>query len=475
MIETVAGSGRGTALSGKKPAKAQKATGSREIILDVLLEVLERQRFVHEILRQALEKYQYFDKPDRAFITRVSEGTVEKLLAIDRVIDTCSKVKVAKQKPVIRTILRMSVYQLLWMDRVPDRAVCSEAVKLAKGRRFGELSGFVNGVLRSVARRREEFDFQDWSLRYSMPSWILDMWRQQYGEETLERMLQAFLADRSTAVRCNLYRASMEQILESLEGQGVRVSVSPLSPQVLCLEKYDYPEGLEAFQKGWICVQDPSSSLVAEAAAPRPGAWVLDVCGAPGGKSLHMADKLKGTGLVTVRDLTEAKIRLVQENIDRTGAKNIRTEVWNALEFDGEWEEKADIVIADLPCSGLGVIGRKPDIKYRVSQEKIDELVVLQRQILSVVSRYVKPGGILVYSTCTISPRENQEQRTWFLEQFPFLPENLAGRFGEAVTEDTMKDGYIQLLPGRYPCDGFFIAVFRKEGNSSPMCPINNK
>ena len=330
MTKTAAGPGKGRTLPEKKKAKEQKATGTREIILNVLLEVLERERFVHDTLRQALEKYQYFDKPDRAFITRVCEGTVEKLLTVDQVINACSKVKVAKQKPVIRTILRMSVYQLLWMDRVPDRAVCSEAVKLAKGRRFGELSGFVNGVLRSVARRREEFDFQDWSLRYSMPSWILDMWRQQYGEEIVKGMLEAFLAERSTMVRCNLSRVSMEQILESLKGQGVETSVSPLSPQVLCLKKYDYLEGLEAFQRGWICVQDPSSSLVAEAVIPRPGDQVLDVCGAPGGKSLHMADKLKGTGLVTVRDLTEEKIRLVQENIDRAGAENIRTEVWNA-------------------------------------------------------------------------------------------------------------------------------------------------
>lgn len=439
-----------------------KATKSREIILDILLEVLERERFVHDVLGQALGKYQYLEKADRAFITRIAEGTVENLLAIDQVIDCCSRVKTAKLKPVIRTILRMSVYQLLWLDRVPDSAAINEAVKLAKSRRFGELGGFVNGVLRSVARRREEFAFADWSLKYSMPQWILKMWQDQYTDETVEGILQAFLADTPTGVRCNLAKASREQIIESLEGQGVKVSVSPLSPQVLLLEQYDYLDGLKAFQKGWICVQDPASSLVAEAAAPRPGDQVLDVCGAPGGKSLHMADKLGKTGMVTVRDLTKEKISLVQENIDRIGADNIRAEVWDALEFDRRWEEKADIVIADLPCSGLGVIGKKPDIKYRVSLEKMEALVLLQRQILSVVSRYVKPGGTLVYSTCTISSRENQEQRQWFLDNFPFLPENIEGRLGEVVVEDTMREGYVQLLPGRYPCDGFFIAVFRK-------------
>lgn len=436
---------------------------TREIILEILLEVLERDGMIHSALQKALYKYQYLKKQDRAFITRIGEGTVERLLTIDAVLDLCSKVKVKKMKPVIRTILRMSVYQILWMDRVPDRAVCDEAVKLAVKRRFGGLSGFVNGVLRSISRRKEEFAFEDWSLRYSMPQWILDMWREQYGQDVTERMLKASLESSPVTVRCNLSLASFEEIWDSLKSQGVKAERSPLSADVLVLQEYDYLERLDAFGRGWIQVQDTASALVAEAVSPCPGNRVLDVCGAPGGKSLHMADKLKGTGMVVCRDLTERKIAMVQENLARTGFCNMKAEVQDALEFDKSWEEQADIVLADLPCSGLGVIGKKPDIKYRMTKEQTESLVLLQREILKVVSRYVRPGGTLAYSTCTVNRQENQEQRQWFLDHFPFSPKEIGPLKGFQAEEGTMKDGYIQLLPGIHPCDGFFIALFEKD------------
>lgn len=444
-----------------------KATRSRELILDILLESLERGAFLHDVLRQALAKYQYLEKADRAFISRVSEGTVERLLTIDGILDRCSSVKTGKMKPVIREILRMSVYQLLWMDRVPDSAVCSEAVKLAEGRRFGGLKGFVNGVLRSVARRRQELLAlleADWSLRYSMPEWIIDLWRSRYSDEEVEAILQTFLQDTPVMVRCRRHPVSQDEIEDSLRQQGVRFHWNPLAEEVLVLDRYDYLEGLLAFQKGWIQVQDAGSALVGKAAAPRAGERVLDVCGAPGGKGLHMADLLDGTGQVWIRDLTEEKIRLVEENIRRGGFSNASAQVWDARVFDPSWEEKADLVIADLPCSGLGVIGRKPDIKYRASEKQIGELAELQRQILSVCARYVKPGGRLIYSTCTISPRENEEQRQWILRELPFVPMSLSHLAGESLREETLSEGYVQLLPGRHPCDGFFISAYQKRG-----------
>lgn len=439
-----------------------KPTQSRELILDILMEILENGGYSHMILRQALEKYQYLEKQDRALITRVVEGTIEYRLTIDAVIDACSKTKVEKMKPIIRTILRMSVYQIIWMDRIPDSAVCNEAVKLAEKRRFVGLKGFVNGVLRTISRRKEEFVFPDWSRRYSMPDWLIELWKKQYPAETVEGMLKAFLQDMPTTVRCNLDRASMEEIETNLKSQNVDVAASPLSSNALLISHYDYLESLEAFGNGWIQVQDVSSSFVGDVADPQPGDMVLDVCGAPGGKSLHIADRLKGTGLVVVRDLSEQKIRMVEDNMERTGFTNMRAEVWDALEFDPEWEGRADIVIADLPCSGLGIIGKKPDIKYQVTEEKLKALAELQKEILSVVSRYVKPGGKLIYSTCTIDRLENEDQREWFLSRFPFDSSPIDGMLGDAVREDTMKDGYVQLVPGRYPCDGFFIAAFKR-------------
>ena len=275
-------------------------------------------------------------------------------------------------------------------------------------------------------------------------------------------MAKAFLKPSRTAVRCNLNRASKQEIMDSLKSQGVTVEETPLSETVLYLSKYDYLESLDAFASGLISVQDMSSSFVGEIADPKEGDVCIDVCGAPGGKSLHIADKLKGTGMVTVRDLTEQKVALIEENIARSGFTNIRAEVHDALVPDQAWEGRADIVLADLPCSGLGIIGRKPDIKYRMTMEQLAELAALQREILSVVQSYVKPGGKLIYSTCTIDSQENEENAAWFLENFPFDAVNLEGKLGETLNAASMKSGMIQLLPGIHQCDGFFIAAFQK-------------
>ncbi|WP_333652812.1 16S rRNA (cytosine(967)-C(5))-methyltransferase RsmB [Lacrimispora sp.] len=439
-----------------------KDTDSREIALDILMEILERGNYSHLVLRQALNKYQYLDKTERSFISRISDGTVEYLLQIDYVINSFSSVKVKKMKPVIRTILRMSVYQLLYMDRVPDSAVCNEAVKLAVKRKFSGLKGFVNGVLRNISRNKESISWPDDSIRYSMPSWIVSMWQEAYGKETAGIMMESFLKSSVTTVRCNFAKASKEEILQSLENQGVKVSQSGISDGILYLEQYDYLESVEAFQKGYIQVQDLSSSFVGEIADPQKGDFCIDVCGAPGGKSLHIADKLQGTGMVEVRDLSDRKIAMVQENMERSGFQNIRAKVQDALVLDQDSIEKADIVIADLPCSGLGIIGRKPDIKYRMTPEELKSLAVLQREILSVVQSYVKPGGKLIFSTCTIDKMENEDNVKWFLEQFPFDGINLEGKLGKELDSPTMKHGYIQLLPGIHPCDGFFIAAFQK-------------
>ena len=439
-----------------------KETDSREIALDILMEILEKSGYSHIILRQALNKYQYLDKSERAFISRLVEGTLEYLLQIDYVIDSFSSTKIKKMKPVIRTILRMSVYQLLYMDRVPDSAVCNEAVKLSVKRKFTGLKGFVNGVLRNISRNKETLSWPNASVRYSMPEWIVSMWEKEYGMETAVAMMESFLKNKKTTVRCNYANAAREEILKSLQEQDVIVAESGLSDAVLYLEKYDYLDSLEAFKKGWIQVQDLSSVFVGEAADPKKDDYVIDVCGAPGGKSIHIADKLKGTGLVEVRDLTAYKVDLIQQNIDRCGFKNIRTKVQDALILDQESIEKADIVIADLPCSGLGIIGRKPDIKYRLKPEDLKELASLQREILSVVQSYVKPGGKLVFSTCTVNKQENEENALWFLKEFPFDPLDLTGKLGDVISSDTLKQGYIQLLPGIHPCDGFFLSAFVK-------------
>ena len=436
---------------------------NREIVLDILTEVLERGSFVHLVLNQALQKYQYLDKPDRAFITRVTEGTLEYLLQIDHIINRYSKTKTEKMKPLIRNLLRMSVYQILYMDRVPDSAACNEAVKLAVKRHFSGLKGFVNGVLRTVSREKDSLVFDTPSLAYSIPQWMYDMWEKEYGREKAGAIAASFLRDGPTWVRCNLSRASRKEILESLASQGVAVTGLSWLESMISISGYDYLESLESFRNGWIQVQDVTSALVSELADPKEGDYIIDVCAAPGGKSLHLADKLKGTGMVEARDLSEQKVAMIEENMARFGASNIKAVVWDALVTDEDAREKADIVIADLPCPGLGIIGKKPDIKYNMTMEKMAELASLQREILAASWEYVKPGGTLVYSTCTIDTKENEENARWLLSRFPLEPVDLTNRVGNAFDEPSLKEGMIQFLPGIHPFDGFFISVFRRK------------
>lgn len=435
---------------------------NREIILDVLTEVLENGSFVHLVLNQALQKYQYLDKPNRAFITRVTEGTLEYLIQIDYIINIYSKTRISEMKPLIRSLLRMSVYQLIYMDRIPDSAVCNEAVKLAAKRRFQGLKGFVNGVLRAISREKASLVFDTPSLAYSIPQWMYEMWERRYGSEKAGIIAASFLKDSPTWVRCNMSRAGRGEIIASLERQGVSVEECPGLPVMLSIRGYDYIEGLEAFLKGLIQVQDVTSALVGEAVSVKEGDYIIDVCAAPGGKSLHLAEKLKGTGMVEARDLTYQKAALIEENRLRCGYQNMKTVVWDALCPDQDACGKADIVIADLPCSGLGIIGKKPDIKYNMTWEKLKELAALQRDMLSVVWQYVKPGGMLIYSTCTIDSMENEENALWLRERFPLEPVDLSQRLGGIVKEASLKEGYVQFLPGVHSFDGFFISAFRR-------------
>lgn len=447
-----------------------KQINERELVLGILMEVLEQGRYSHIVLREVLGKYQFLEKKERAFITRVSEGTIERMLELDYIIDQFSKVKVKKMKPVIRNIMRSAVYQLKYMDNVPDSAVCNEAVKLAVKRGFGTLRGFVNGVLRSIARGLDTVEYpkepiKALSVKYSVPEWILQVWKQEYDVETIETMLQAFLKEKPLIVRCmDETPEGVKRLKEDLEAEGVQVNIHPYLPYALELSGIDYLDDLESFQEGRFSVQDISSMLVCEIADPKEGDRVIDVCAAPGGKAVHMAEKLNGTGHVEARDLTEYKVELIWDNIDRTGLENIEAVQWDALVLDEEAKESADIVIADLPCSGLGVFGKKTDLKYKTKEESLKELANLQRNILQNVQSYVKRGGKLIYSTCTINPAENMENVHWLLEQYPeFELVDIQPVLCEGLRESVQEKGCLQFLPGIHKSDGFFIAALKKK------------
>lgn len=443
---------------------------TRELILGILLEVTRGEEYSHIALRNVLNKYQYLDKKERAFITRVTEGTLEHMIEIDYIINQFSNVKVNKMKPVIRCIIRSSVYQLKYMDSVPDSAVCNEAVKLAAKKGFYTLKGFVNGVLRNIARNIDNITYpaqEDYvnylSVRYSMPTWILEQWLENFEKETVETMLQDFLKEKPTTIRCDLNSMSKETLIRSLEKDGVRVEEHPYLPYALKISSYDYLADLSSFQKGDFHVQDISSMLVAHIANPKKGDKVVDVCAAPGGKALHMAELLEGTGRVEARDLTEYKVQLIEDNIRRAGLENIIATKWDATVLDEKVIEEADVVIADLPCSGLGVLGKKTDLKYKMKKEMQDQLVLLQRQILSNVQAYVKNNGTLIYSTCTIHEKENMGNVHWFMEQHPeFQLDSIEELLCDELKNSVKESGCLQLLPGVHDSDGFFIAKFKK-------------
>lgn len=427
---------------------------TREIILDILLAVTRDGEYSHLALSGTLNKYQYLEKQERAFITKVTEGTLEQMIKIDYIINSFSNIRVSKMKPVIRCILRSAVYQICFLDGVPDSAACNEAVNLAGKRGFRNLKGFVNGVLRNIARKKEQIVYPDErkqpqeavSVQYSLPLWLVEQWETEYGMDKTKAMAKALLEEKPTAVRINLNQITKEELIKQLKSEGVDVTESKELPYALFLSGYDYLNKLSGFQEGCFYVQDISSMKVAETAEPKEGDVVLDVCGAPGGKSIHIAQMLRGTGQVITRDLTPSKVAKIEENIARCRIENMRAECADARVPDESLREKADIVIADLPCSGLGVIGRKKDIKYKMTPEKEQELVALQREILSVVPAYVKSGGTLVYSTCTIHKAENEENVQWLLENH------------RELHLESMK----QIFPDETGNDGFFIAKLRK-------------
>ncbi len=459
---------------------------TRELALDVLMEILEKGAYSHLAIRDVLDKYNYMEQREKAFVKRVVEGTLERLIQIDHILDQYSKVPVLRMKPLIRDLLRMSVYQLLFMDRAASYGVINEAVKLAGKRGFRGLSGFVNGVLRNIDRNKEKLPLPDeaedeegyLSVKYSMPKWLVGSWARGYGKERTRQILEGLLAEHPLTVRFreSLGKAEQDEWLFALKEKGVLAQAHPYLPYAYQLRHVTGVKELPGFAEGWFAVQDVASMLVAEVAVPgseeeRPtagcpdsldgkisdGPLVVDVCAAPGGKALHMAEKLKGHGKVLARDVSENKVSQIRDNIERMGYGNIQAQVWDAVVMDEGLVGKADIVLADLPCSGLGVRGRKHEIKYRVSERSLEEVESLQRRILDVAWQYVKPGGVLIYSTCTMNPEENERMVEWFLERYPFALESLAPLLPEGLKGEG-EGGMLQLFPGVHETDGFFLA-----------------
>lgn len=451
--------------------KMSETENIRLLALETLLEVEKKKLFVKEALHRTLFQKQYLKKQDRAFLTRLVEGVTEYQIRLDYMINSCSNKDVNRCKPAIRCILRMGVYQMFYMDSVPKEAACNESVKLAKKKGFHNLSGFVNGVLRSVERSEiafpEEKDLTRYlSVTYSVPEWLVDRLCAWYGETVTRQILEASLQTDDLTIRVNTARITTDELEEKLREKGITVHAGRYVKEALHLEHINYVNRIPGFRQGAFFVQDESSMLLFHLAG-----WkrkkepeklrILDICAAPGGKCTHFAERMLECATIEARDVSENKVSMIRENIKRLGLSNIQTTVWDARVPDEDRREWADIVLADLPCSGLGILSKKNDIKYHVTPQQLEELVRLQRMILTNAASYVKPGGLLLYSTCTINPEENRDNADWFLQQFPFEREPLTGRLPDSLKQ-YVEDETLQILPGQVDCDGFFIAGFRR-------------
>lgn len=455
-----------------KRERVRGTVNARALVLDMLLQSESGQEYCNVIVRDTLAKYDYLPVQEKAFIKRLFEGCVEYRIQLDYQLNAFSRTKTARMKPVILQILRMGVYQILYMDSVPDAAACNEAVALAGRRGFRGLQGFVNGVLRNIARNRDALPLlpeeganpmQALSVRYAMPEWLVCLFCEKYGMQTTQKMLAAMLRARPLTIRMDerLSMKERESILEQIRKKGIAVQKHPYLDYAYDLSGADGVINLPGFEDGAFYVQDVSSMLVTEAAGIREGMRILDVCAAPGGKSLHAAVRLHGTGMVESRDLTENKIAIIEENRMRCHCDNMVVRRQDARILTQEDVGQFDVVYADVPCSGLGIMGKKCDIRHRISAEQIEELVVLQREILDRACSYVKEGGVLVYSTCTIDPAENEEQLPDIVSR-GFAAESLDPYLPGILRSRTTEQGYLQLLPGIHETDGFFLARFRK-------------
>ena len=399
------------------------------------------------------------DPRDAALATRLCYGVLQNRGKLDFYLKQLLKGRLKDLHPATRDILHLGLYQLLEMDRIPDSAAVNEAVSLAK--KYGKQQGLVNAVLRNAVRSRESLvEPVSYADRFSHPEELISLLKANVPKGTLEGILKADNAAPETVVQVNLTRVTSRDLLDRLAGEGVEARPHSWMEDCLVLSATGNLEKLPSFMEGLFYVQDPASRLSVRCARlPKEGGIrLLDCCSAPGGKSFAAAIAMGGRGQIRSCDIHPHKIALIENGARRLGLTNIRAGVQDASVFNPEWEDAFDVVLADVPCSGLGIIRKKPDIRYRNLKET-EALPALQSAILSNQASYVKKGGVLMYSTCTILKRENEQVVEAFLEAHPdFSTEPLC--LPEVFPKN--ENGMLTLLPGQYDTDGFFICRLRR-------------
>lgn len=434
--------------------------GARETALNALMACRKSGAWSNGVLKEYIQR-DHLDSRDAALATRLCYGVLQNRQKLDFYLQQLLTGKLRDLHPVVRDILHLGLYQLYEMDKIPDSAAVNESVALTKKyQKNPKAASLVNGVLRNAVRSKgtlkEPVSYTD---RYSHPEELIALLKKNLPKGTLEPMLKANNASPETTVQVNTLRTTVEELIKTLEEQHVSAKPHGWMENCLVLSGTGNLEHLPAFRQGLFYVQDPAAKLsVLCAQLPKEGARVLDCCSAPGGKSFAAAMAMGGKGTITSCDVHPHKVALIENGAARLGLTNITARCQNATELVPEWVGQMDCVIADVPCSGLGIIRKKPDIRYK-DLEEMKALPRLQLAILSNQANYVKPGGVLLYSTCTVLKAENENVVEAFLADHPdFVRENLT--LPDVFPENDT--GMLTLIPGQYDTDGFFICRLRR-------------
>lgn len=460
--------------SGRVDARHRKGRQptAREVALDVLTRVEQDRAYSNLMLNQILTN-RALSRQEAALATELVYGTIQRMNSLDFFLNRFVAKGLSRLQPWVRSLLRMSMYQIRYLDRIPPHAAVHEAVELAKARGHQGVAGLVNGVLRNVLRHPEQLAIprdlppdERIALEHSHPVWLVRRWIHRYGEETAAAMCEANNQPPGTSIRVNRLKGNREQLAGLLAREGIETRPSALAPDGLLLVSGGHAADSPLHGTGHFTIQDESSMLVGRVVSPEPGMKVLDCCAAPGGKTTHLAELMDDRGEVYACDIYEHKEQLILSHAKRLGLGSIRTIVSDALRLGEHFAEGTfDRILLDAPCTGLGVLRRKPDIKWMKRENEIQTTANLQRKLLQAVHPLLKPGGILVYSTCSTEPEENERLIRQFVRETPgFALEAFpAGLLPAGSAEEEGRKGMLQLLPHQFHSDGFFIARLRKE------------
>lgn len=462
--------GAGNASANGASRSQKPKTSARALAVKVLSAVEQDGAYSNLELNRRLKEAE-LSPADAGLATELVYGTIARLNTLDYYLERYVAKGVSKLQPWVRSLLRISVYQMIYLDRIPEHAVVSEAVNLAKKLGHQGISGMVNGVLRNMIRNRDELRIPESlpvaeriSLEHSHSLWMVERWIAQYGEETTEAICRANNEPPAVSVRVNTTMTTRDKLMHEMASTGAVVEASQLSSDGILVRSGGNMALTSWYRDGLFSVQDESSMLVAEAVAPEEDQLVLDCCAAPGGKTAHMAEKMHDRGRIVANDVHAHKRQLILDQAERLGLSCIDAVTGDALDLNERYPEASfDRILLDAPCSGLGVIRRKPDVKWTKSVEDIEGIASLQRELLDRVAPLLKPGGILVYSTCTIEPAENEDMVADFLNRHPeYRPAEASVWTKSETAKLKVVNGGVQILPQYAHSDGFFIARLTK-------------